>query len=189
MSTFKIAYSCLCFVEFDNEPKKALEYAYGENFMTYKGINRRDEPFFKGWLIVDSYVAIYKRDTESASLACSIDIELENLVVEYYQAKYWSILLCPLILDQKSANRLFTFSALVGCTTAARIAQIVLGCTPDGVFGSKSSIPAINNIKTFNDDFDFVCSLFLRSKAQNNPALMPNLTGWLNRITKVANYA
>ena len=98
--------------------------------MTYAGIARNKNPQWPGWEWID------RGDTPPAAMVRS-----------FYMDGWWRPLSCDKIIDQKVAEALFDFgmnsSAYGAPTVAAKLAQIVVGATPDGKVGPKT-IAAIN---------------------------------------------
>ncbi len=186
-NSFSIALGCLDFVEFDSVPTDALEIHGSEKFLTFRGINQRDEPNFKGWTSIRQILDSCNGNLKDASTLLMSDANIDGIVKKYYENSFVTLNLTA-VIEQSKINRIFTMSALLGVVTTARIAQICVGCTPDGVLGLNHSIPSINRSISFNSDFDYVCTMFLRNKCFNYPEYSTYLKGWLNRIDKVSNY-
>ena len=185
MSDFLVSYKILCDCEFGNTPHLALEYAAGENFMTYKGINRRDEPDFVGWTLVDGHINA-SSTIKYASVLCFNDTDLERFTQSYYREKYWNVLKCSDMLGDV-ANRIFVHSALLGTHTVALLTQMTAGALMDGKIGAKT-LERIRSLSFFTLDFDTAITIHLTNKALGSPALAQNKDGWVNRVHKVATY-
>jgi lysozyme family protein len=56
----------------------------------------------------------------------------------FYKEKFWDKLKCDDIPNQRVATTLFDFAVNAGVRTAAKLAQLTIGATPDGIIGSKS---------------------------------------------------
>jgi len=187
MANLLLALKCLDYLEFDNIPTGALERVKGENFLTFRGINQRDEPDFEGWDKIHSII----KSSSSFSVAsgvCHSDIELSNMVFDFYNTKYWLPLNLDDCIEQTRANILFTSAALIGVKTAAVIAQISLGVVPDGSFGKKS-IAALNLQELFKVNFPSTLRTYLYGLVINHPNYSLYIKGWNNRLIKVVEYA
>lgn len=94
--------------------------------MTYAGIARNRWPNWHGWRDIDHGET---PDTE--------------LVRDFYRVNFWDMVRGDDIADQRIARSLFDFSVNAGAGTAIKLAQIVVGATPDGALGPKT-LAAIN---------------------------------------------
>lgn len=98
--------------------------------VTYAGIARNKNPQWSGWDFID-------RGEEPPA----------TVVRAFYREGWWLPLGGDQINDQKVAEALFDFgvnsSAYGRPAVAAKLAQIVVGATPDGKIGSKT-LAAIN---------------------------------------------
>lgn len=98
--------------------------------LTYAGIARKMNPQWAGWAAID------RGETPPTSL-----------VRDFYRAGWWAPIRGDDIRDQRVAVSLFSFavnsSAWGRPATAVKLAQIVLGVTPDGFLGDKT-LAALN---------------------------------------------
>lgn len=98
--------------------------------LTYAGIARNKNPQWPGWAFID------RGETPPSSM-----------VRDFYQAGWWNPLRGDDIKDVQVAYTLYSFatnsSAYGAPKTAVKLAQIVVGTTPDGVLGPKT-LAAIN---------------------------------------------
>lgn len=94
--------------------------------MTYAGIARNRWPQWAGWSVIDA-------GGEPQA----------DLVRGFYRANFWTALRLEEVNDQDVARTLFDFGVNAGVGTAAKLAQVVVGTTPDGRIGPKS-LAAIN---------------------------------------------
>ena len=88
--------------------------------MTYAGVARNRNPQWPGWSAID------RGETPAT-----------GLVRDFYAANYWA----PIRgdeLPEPIAASIFDFAVNAGVTVAAKLAQIVAGCTPDGHLGLRS---------------------------------------------------
>jgi lysozyme family protein len=96
--------------------------------MTYAGIARNRWPLWGGWHEVDAGT-----------------LPSADTVREFYRSNFWDALKLDGIENQDVARTLFDFAVNAGTGTAAKLAQVVAGTTPDGQIGPKS-IAAINAV-------------------------------------------
>ncbi|MBN1187017.1 MAG: hypothetical protein JXB49_32365 [Bacteroidales bacterium] len=89
---------------------------------TYKGIARKYHPEWDGWLIIDAY----KANSDLKTNRVIDDPELDELVYDFYQDKFWSSNRLDEITNQLIANELFDTGVNVGREKAARMLQIAL---------------------------------------------------------------
>ncbi len=87
--------------------------------MTYAGIARRMNPDWPGWAAID------RGETPPS-----------QLVRDFYKARYWQPVRGDGLADQRVAQTMFDFAVNAGTKTAIKLAQIVVGTTPDGVLGA-----------------------------------------------------
>lgn len=137
---------------------------------TYAGIARNRWPHWAGWRDIDN------GDTPDA---CEVRV--------FYRANFWGVLNLDGVENQDVARTLFDFGVNTGTGTAAKLAQLVAGTTPDGRIGPKS-IAAINAI-----DADlFMARLALAKLARYEQIVTRNrsqgkfLLGWVRRVLKEA---
>lgn len=138
--------------------------------MTYAGIARNFHPGWQGWKVID------QGETPPA-----------ELVRQFYRSNFWAPLRLDDVEHQEVASNLFDFGVNAGLSTAAKLAQLVVGVTPDGKVGAKT-IAALNAI----DPDLFVARYALSKIARYRDIVVKNrtqqkfLVGWLNRALKEA---
>lgn len=93
---------------------------------TYAGISRKNWPRWPGWVVLDA----------------GGDPPVHE-VREFYRANFWAPLQLGQVAHQSVARTLFDFAVNAGATTAAKLAQLVAGATPDAKIGPRS-LEAIN---------------------------------------------
>lgn len=136
--------------------------------MTYAGIARAFHPNWPGWRVID------QGETPPA-----------DLVRQFYRSNFWHPLRLDEVEHQDVAGNIFDFGVNAGLGTAAKLAQLVAGTTPDGKIGRKT-IEALNAI----DPDLFVARYALakiaryRDIATKNRTQQRFLLGWLNRSLK-----
>jgi lysozyme family protein len=88
---------------------------------TFAGIARTRNPGWAGWAIVDA------GGTPQA-----------DLVRGFYRANFWTSARLEEVKDQRIAETIFDFGVNAGTGTAAKLAQVAVGATPDGSIGAKT---------------------------------------------------
>jgi lysozyme family protein len=142
--------------------------------MTYAGIARKMNPNWPGWAHID------RNETPPS-----------DLVRQFYREGYWKPLMGDLIKSQRVASNLFNFAVNTSApgrpTVAVKLAQIVVGATPDGVFGPKT----LQLISAMDED-KFILAYTLakitryRDIVAKDKTQLKFLMGWLNRSLKGA---
>ncbi|WP_018415584.1 glycoside hydrolase family 108 protein [Teredinibacter turnerae] len=100
---------------------------------TYKGIARNRNSKWQGWIAVD---LLKKQRGFPANL--EDDLQLQALVHELYELKYWDKIRGDDIVDQDIADSIFDFAVNAGPATSSKLAQLAVGATADGVIGEKT---------------------------------------------------
>jgi lysozyme family protein len=138
--------------------------------MTYAGIARNYWPNWPGWSYLDN------QDTPPA-----------EMVRGFYRSNFWTPLRLEEVESQDVARTLFDFAVNAGVGTAAKLAQIVIGTTPDGKIGPKT-LAALNNY----DPELFLARYALAKLARYEQIVTKNrsqgkfLLGWVRRTLKEA---
>lgn len=126
MANFNIEFDRLILSEggYVNDP----DDAGGE---TYLGISRRNNPRWRGWVIIDeAKKSVTKRKNLTAVL--KQNYELTNLARRLYKNNYWDIIELDDIPSQDIAHELFDTCVNCGVASAIRIAQQILDMTITG---------------------------------------------------------
>jgi len=137
---------------------------------TYAGIARAFHPNWQGWRFID------QGETPPA-----------DLVRQFYRSQFWHPLRLDEVTHQEVAANIFDFGVNAGISTAAKLAQLVVGATPDGKIGAKT-LQALNGI----DPDLFVARYALAKIARYRDIVTGNrtqqrfLVGWINRVLKGA---
>jgi len=90
--------------------------------MTYAGIARKPNPDWSGWQFID------RKDFGSAT----------PLVREFYKLNFWDRVRGDDITNQAIAETIFNFGVNTGTGVAIKLAQLIVGVTPDGAIGPKT---------------------------------------------------
>jgi lysozyme family protein len=134
---------------------------------TYAGIARKHWPKWRGWVDIDS------GSTPEAS-----DVR------DFYKQNFWEPLNLD-SLDPKVAATIYDFGVNAGTGTAAKLAQLVAGATPDGRIGPVT----LDKINAMDPD-KFVLAFALakiaryRDIVQRDRTQLKFLLGWVNRTLK-----
>lgn len=100
---------------------------------TYKGIARTRNSKWPGWVDIDIHKT---KPNFPASL--EENSELQQKVHALYEAQYWDKVCGDDIDDQDIAESIFDFAVNAGPRTSAKLAQLSVGATADGVIGPKT---------------------------------------------------
>lgn len=141
---------------------------------TYAGIARNPNPQWPGWAFLD------RGETPPTPM-----------VRDWYKANFWDPIHGDELTHQSVAYALFNLavntSAAGRPATAVKLAQVVVGATPDGSFGPRT-LELINAM----DPVLFVRSYALahitryRDIVSRNKSQVKFLEGWISRALKVA---
>jgi len=136
---------------------------------TYAGIARNFNPSWPGWAYID-------RGATPPS----------ELVREWYRASYWLPIRGDEITSQAVAASIFNFAVNTSApgrpAVAVKLAQLVVGATPDGALGPRT-LAALNAY----DPEKFVLAYALakvaryRDIVQRDRSQLKFLLGWINR--------
>ena len=135
--------------------------------MTYAGIARNMNPQWPGWPLIDA-----KQDVSA------------QMVRDFYRANYWQPIMGDRISSQKIAQAIFDFNVNAGAV-ARKLAQLVVGVTPDGSFGDKT----VAALDAYDPD-KFVMAYALAKIARYRDIVTRDRTqikfllGWINRTLK-----
>lgn len=137
---------------------------------TYAGIARNAWPKWQGWSYIDN------DETPPA-----------DMVRLFYRRNFWDPLGLTTIIDQRVAHNIYDFGVNAGTGTAAKLAQIVVGATPDGKIGQVTTA----RINTMNPDL-FLAQYALAKLARYEQIVSRDRTqgkfllGWVRRVLKEA---
>ncbi len=173
MAEFKIAYEATMNAEglYSLDPRDRG----GE---TWKGIARKMNPDWEGWLIVDMIKrSVNKNDLEKMLRS---DEELEDLTQEFYRAQYWDRMAGDVIKDQEIANELFDTGVNQGVIKAVKYFQEALNLLNSNQ-NHYSDILVDGHIGPFTlkaySDYMFTANFPGRSPVRNIRTLLKVLNG------------
>lgn len=132
---------------------------------TYAGISRRWWPNWHGWQAVD---AGGEPDAKH--------------VRAFYKLNFWDALSLDEVANQRIAESIYDFGVNADPKVAAKLAQIVVGVTPDGRFGPVT-LQALNAIDpaVFIPAFTLAKIARYRDIVSKDRTQLKFLLGWLNR--------
>ena len=185
-------------------------YSYRQadtGLQTYKGISRKWNPKWVGWVIVDKALEKYPElkipykkppaSIHKLNFELNVNEELEYLIYDFYYENYytkcgaWNI-------GGKLAVVLFDMAVISGTRRASKTLQKTLNLhfktslvvdsqvgsgtlkVLNEVIGSKGLILVVEKLI-----YEFKDNLIETSKLEGNE---PNLVGWMNRISHLSNY-
>ena len=144
MADFKTAYSKTAIVEggYANDP----DDRGGE---TYKGLARKMEPGWEGWLTIDVIKKHVGAKPDAINRAAEADQSLQLMVYSAYKRSYWNAMNLDLVQDQRVADELYDTGVNMGTGRAGLFFQRALNCLNrngylfpdlklDGVIGAKT---------------------------------------------------
>lgn len=135
---------------------------------TYAGISRKYHPDWVGWAYVD------RQQTPPA-----------DLVRDFYKSEFWDKISGDKLLSQGVAESIYDFGVNADWRVSAKLAQIVVGVTPDGVLGEKS-LAALNNSNEQGFKMAFALAKIARYRdiVAKDKTQLKFLMGWINRTLK-----
>ena len=153
---------------------KLHEVAGDRGGMTYAGIARNPNPGWPGWAYID------RGETPPS-----------QLVRDYYREGWWNPIRGDGIASQDVAYTIYSFatnsSARLRPVVAVKLAQLVAGATPDGVFGPRT----LASVNAMEPEL-FVAKYALARLARYEQIVRRDRTqqkfllGWLSRTLKEA---
>lgn len=150
--------------------------------MTYAGIARNYHPDWSGWKLIDA----------------GQEENLTEQVRTFYRKNYWNKIKGDEIQNQTVAFSIYDFAVNGGVRVASKLAQRVVGSTPDGCIGP-ATVRAINEMVEDEKDEKIFLLLFsqlkiyryknicLNDKRRKGDKVVSNLRffcGWVNRVER-----
>ena len=99
---------------------------------TYRGISRKYNPNWKGWVIVDNYLKEFKTESNAFKKALDRNEVLLDQVKDYYKKYYWDTLNLDTCKSTKVCWQLFDMCVNSGKVNAVKLAQRILGLPVTG---------------------------------------------------------
>ena len=186
MADIKESLKIIYWLEFNNNPKKAMEQNRGEDGWTYKGIYQSANPNWEGWKIIRQKMQQYNGDMKLVGDILCDNPRLEELVEFIYRREYWNKMKLDDVSSQLIANEMMVFGVNTHPITAIKIAQRIVGVTQDGIIG-KVTLSALNGFDegVFSEMFDVLEKEHYEKIVIARPEKMMYLAGWRNRAVAV----
>ena len=138
--------------------------------MTYAGIARNANPQWGGWALVDRK---------------EFGGPLTSMVRDFYRKNYWDSIRGDQINDQQIAETIFNFGVNAGVGLAIKLAQVVVGATPDGGIGPKT-LELLNRCTAKGFTVSYAIAKITRYAeiCNRNRDQSKFLLGWVNRTLR-----
>jgi len=160
---------------------------------TYKGISRRYNPSWNGWIIIDEY----KTKPGFPNTAYN-DANLNSKVKEFYKAMYWDVNLLDEFTSQKLAEEAFDTGVNMGVGRAAKFLQKALNLlnkngtiypdiVEDGQVG-QNTLKALNSYLAYKDEsfvykiMNILQGMHYIEYMTKSPTQEKFAFGWLERV-------
>jgi len=152
-----------------NEGGYVLHTVPGDNGgQTYAGIARNFHQGWEGWEIID------RGDMDNDLLT--------EMVRIFYKENFWDRVKGDDIKQQGIAESIFDFAVNAGIKTASKLAQLVVGTTPDGKIGPKTLVQInASDEETFILKYALAKITRYTEIVKRNPTQKKFLLGWINR--------
>jgi lysozyme family protein len=138
--------------------------------MTYAGIARNKNPQWPGWTLLDH--------NENSPL-------LTGMVRNFYKIEFWDRIRGDEIANQTVAENIFNFSVNTGLSVAIKLAQLIVGATPDGAIGPKT-IEKLNTVESESFKKAYALAKITRyvDICNKNRTQSKFLLGWIQRTLR-----
>jgi lysozyme family protein len=139
--------------------------------MTYAGIARNKNPNWGGWNLIDH------NEINNALLT--------SFVRAFYKTEFWDRLRGDEVANQVVAESVFNFGVNTGLSVAVKLAQLIIGATPDGAVGDKT-LQKFNNVEpeAFKKAYALAKITRYADICNKNRTQSKFLLGWVNRTLK-----
>ena len=136
--------------------------------MTYAGIARNKNPNWPGWNLID-------HEALSNPL-------LSGMVRNFYKVEFWDRIRGDEIANQVVAESVFNFGVNTGMGVAVKLAQLIVGATPDGAVGNVT-LQKFNNVEpeSFKKAYALAKITRYADICNKNRTQSKFLLGWINR--------
>ena len=144
---------------------------------TYKGIARNSHGSWLGWKIIDK-----SKTDKSFPVNLVDDVNLQQLVEQFYLDCFWQPLKADQIQNQTSADSVFDFAVNSGLTTSTRLVQSIVGTKIDGVIG-EITLNKINSMDFghFQAALTVAKMEYYMTIIRKRPTSKKFLLGWISR--------
>ena len=153
---------------------------------TYRGISRRANPDWPGWVLLDAAKRAGLRAREALDAHFQADQVMFDLVADLYRRKYY-LPVARFRAPERATDKMFDAGVNIGPGGAVRLAQGLVGAKADGAIGPKTLALAGEYFKrpgaveVFLADFRQAQAAFYRDIAARKPGRAKFLSGWLRR--------
>ena len=139
--------------------------------MTYAGIARNKNPNWPGWNLID-------HDATSNPL-------LTGMVRNFYKVEFWDRIRGDEIANQVVAESVFNFGVNTGMGVAVKLAQLIVGATPDGAVGDKT-VEKFSNVEpeAFKKAYALAKITRYADICNKNRSQSKFLLGWIQRTLR-----
>jgi lysozyme family protein len=139
--------------------------------MTYAGIARNKNPNWPGWNLID-------HEALNNPL-------LTGMVRNFYKVEFWDRIRGDEIANQVVAESVFNFGVNTGMGVAVKLAQLIVGATPDGAVGNVT-LQKFNNVEpeSFKKAYALAKITRYTDICNKNRTQSKFLLGWINRTLK-----
>jgi lysozyme family protein len=139
--------------------------------MTYAGIARNKNPQWGGWNLIDN------KEINNPILT--------GMVRGFYKVEFWDRLRGDEITNQVVAESVFNFGVNTGMGVAVKLAQLIVGATPDGAVGDKT-VEKFNGVEpeAFKKAYALAKITRYADICNKNKTQSKFLLGWINRTLK-----
>jgi len=139
--------------------------------MTYAGIARNPNPHWPGWNLIDH-----------GALNNPL---LTGMVRNFYKAEFWDRIRGDEITNSVVAESIFNFGVNTGVKVAIKLAQLIVGATPDGAVGDVT-LQKLNAIdgEAFRKAYALAKITRYADICNKNRTQSRFLLGWINRTLK-----
>lgn len=156
---------------------------------TYCGISRKMNPDWVGWQLLDTHKPLKWNQK-------IVDSELERLVIEIYDAKYYQTIKADKIDSDMIRTHLYDMGVNAGTGAAVKLLQKainkVYGVTiaTDGAIGNITLTYTNNKAKQKDLEKEYINQRreYYRNLVNVKPSNMKFLQGWLNRVDIITKF-
>jgi len=136
--------------------------------MTYAGIARNKNPNWGGWNLIDH------NEINNALLT--------SFVRAFYKTEFWDRLRGDEVTNQVVAESVFNFGVNTGLSVAVKLAQLIVGATPDGAVGNVT-LQKFNKVEpeAFKKAYALAKITRYADICNKNRTQSKFLLGWINR--------
>ena len=135
---------------------------------TFAGIARNFHPHWEGWALLD------RNETDNPNLT--------QMVFDFYKAQFWDRIKGDDIKQQRIGESIFDFAVNAGVPVAAKLAQLIVDTTPDGIIGPQT-IEKLNKAEPelFVSKYALAKITRYTEIVKRDRSQIKFLMGWINR--------